>query len=246
MHWTCWSAPPASTPRTCCRTCGDRPRRPHAGRGLGRRPRGLPRRHGGGFPNLFLMLGPNTGTGHTSRCCTSSPRCRLRLRAMQPGCASSEAAAIEVRAEMLPRTTTPCSAAGRLGVEHTAAAGTAPTRQDRRAVAGLHAGVHDGAAADRLVGVRPSARRRARRCGPGGGDADGRLSADRGGSAPGAAQSRRPLRRRSLPLPQFVAPLRRFIAIPWPQAPRLPTVHSIDSTDTLPVQRITRLRRSPP
>ncbi|MDP3225490.1 MAG: 4-hydroxyacetophenone monooxygenase, partial [Rubrivivax sp.] len=36
-----------------------------------------------GFPNLFLMLGPNTATGHTSTLLFIEPQLRFALRAMQ-------------------------------------------------------------------------------------------------------------------------------------------------------------------
>jgi cation diffusion facilitator CzcD-associated flavoprotein CzcO len=36
-----------------------------------------------GFPNLFLMLGPNTGTGHTSTLLYIEPQVRFAIAAMQ-------------------------------------------------------------------------------------------------------------------------------------------------------------------
>jgi cation diffusion facilitator CzcD-associated flavoprotein CzcO len=36
-----------------------------------------------GFPNLFLMLGPNTGTGHTSTLLYIEPQARYAVACMQ-------------------------------------------------------------------------------------------------------------------------------------------------------------------
>ena len=45
---------------------GARPRRAHAGRGLGRQPEAYKGTAVAGFPNLFFLVGPNTGLGHNS------------------------------------------------------------------------------------------------------------------------------------------------------------------------------------
>ncbi len=53
-----------------------------------------------GFPNLFLMLGPNTGTGHTSTLLYIEPQVQFALDAMQRVREAGEAARFEVKAEV--------------------------------------------------------------------------------------------------------------------------------------------------
>lgn len=80
-------------------------------RGRGGRPlaeawREGPRAHRGltvpGFPNLFLMLGPNTATGHTSTLLYIEPGVRWMLRAMHEA-RRRGSATVEVRAEAFER-----------------------------------------------------------------------------------------------------------------------------------------------
>ena len=52
-----------------------------------------------GFPNLFLMLGPNTGTGHTSTLLYIEPQARFAVAAMQR-VAAARARTIEVREDV--------------------------------------------------------------------------------------------------------------------------------------------------
>lgn len=65
-----------------------------------------PRAHRGltvaGFPNLFLMLGPNTATGHTSTLLYIEPGVRWMLRAMAEA-RRRGTATVEVRAEAFER-----------------------------------------------------------------------------------------------------------------------------------------------
>ena len=65
-----------------------------------------PRAHRGltvpGFPNLFLMLGPNTATGHTSTLLYIEPGVRWMLRAMAEA-RRRDAATVEVRADAFER-----------------------------------------------------------------------------------------------------------------------------------------------
>jgi len=53
-----------------------------------------------GFPNLFLMLGPNTGTGHTSTLLYIEPQVQFTLAAMQQVRAGGESACIDVKPEV--------------------------------------------------------------------------------------------------------------------------------------------------
>lgn len=52
-----------------------------------------------GFPNLFLMLGPNTATGHTSTLLYIEPTVRHALRCLRAARAAGPSASIEVAAE---------------------------------------------------------------------------------------------------------------------------------------------------
>ncbi len=54
-----------------------------------------------GFPNLFLMLGPNTATGHTSTLLYIEPTVRHALRCLRAARAAGPRAAIEVPAEAM-------------------------------------------------------------------------------------------------------------------------------------------------
>jgi hypothetical protein len=118
-------------------SCGDRARRPHAGEAWADGPEAY---HGitvSGFPNLFLMLGPNTATGHTSTLLYIEPERAARHR-LHAGRAHRRPPLDRRARRGATRTTSAAGASGQLGVEPVPQLVPHGQRPRRRAVPRLH------------------------------------------------------------------------------------------------------------
>ena len=116
------SSAPASTSPTCrSAALRPRPRRRAARRRSGTAARArTSARTVAGFPNLFILLGPNTGLGHSSMVYMIESQIALRDRRAARTCASAAPTIVEVRARGAGSATTPSSSARMRGhgLEH--------------------------------------------------------------------------------------------------------------------------------